>query len=98
MRPVLKTQSIASARSAMTEADWSATSSIEPCPVCGAAEGCRRHTQQAFVSCLRTVSEWPLTTGAWLHRLMSTEASLAPRAATDHTSGLIPLVRVPGFA
>ncbi len=51
------------------EADWLASSPAEPCPVCGASERCHRHSQHEFASCVHTVSEWPMTTGAWLHPL-----------------------------
>jgi len=51
-----------------TEAEWESVSSDQPCPVCGSPRGCSTHSGE-FVSCERISSQWPLTTGAWLHRL-----------------------------
>ena len=51
-----------------TEAEWESVSSDQPCPVCGSTRGCSTQTT-VFVSCERISSQWPLTTGAWLHRL-----------------------------
>jgi hypothetical protein len=51
-----------------TEAEWESVSSDQPCPVCGSTRGCSTHSS-VFVSCERVGSQWPLTTGAWLHRL-----------------------------
>jgi hypothetical protein len=52
-----------------TEADWVSVSGSHPCPVCGADEGCRFHSQEPFASCTSRPSEWPLTSGDWLHRV-----------------------------
>lgn len=51
-----------------SEAEWESVSSDQPCPVCGSSRGCSTHSS-VFVSCERISSQWPLTTGAWLHRL-----------------------------
>jgi len=64
------------------EADWLMSSLAQPCPVCGGSESCHRHSEHGFASCVHTVSEWPLTTGAWLHQL-----------APETTSGLVALAR-----
>jgi hypothetical protein len=63
-----------------TEADWESVSRECPCPICGACRGCSTHSQ-VFVSCERISSQWPLTTGAWLHRLET-----APAASTAAAS------------
>jgi hypothetical protein len=41
-----------------------------------------------FVSCERTPSQWPMTTGTWLHRLEQTllvAPARAPRSVTTDT-------------
>jgi hypothetical protein len=60
-----------------TEAEWESVSSDHPCPVCSSSRGCSTHSS-VFVSCERVSSQWPLTTGAWLHRLAPN--SLAPNS------------------
>jgi hypothetical protein len=63
-----------------TEADWESVTQARPCPICGASRGCSTHSQ-VFVSCERISSQWPLTTGAWLHRLeVAPAAKAAPTA------------------
>lgn len=68
-------QASSSSGAARPEADWRMASLAEPCPVCGGSESCHRHSEHGFASCVRTVSEWPLTTGAWLHPLAAEAAS-----------------------
>jgi hypothetical protein len=53
------------------DADWTSVSSRQPCPICGSSSSCLVHGDGAFASCSQRQSEWPLTTGAWLHRLQS---------------------------
>jgi hypothetical protein len=65
----------------VTEAEWERVSSERPCPVCGANRGCSTHSN-TFVSCERILSQWPLTTGAWLHRVAPKETNTASSAAT----------------
>lgn len=67
----------------VTEAEWERVSAEQPCPVCGASRGCSTHSG-VFVSCERISSEWPLTTGAWLHRLASSTAA----SSTAETAGV----------
>jgi hypothetical protein len=50
--------------------EWDDVSECQPCPVCRAESNCSRHVDDAFVSCARCPSEWPLTNGGWLHRVM----------------------------
>jgi hypothetical protein len=59
-----------------TEADWIAVSGSRPCPVCGGADiGCRVHLDEPFACCAHTPSDWPLTSGEWLHRTTDPEAA-----------------------
>ena len=63
--------------------EWTSVSSKRPCPVCGSSSSCLVHGARSFACCAKHQSEWPLTTGAWLHRLESTgavEHSLATAA------------------
>lgn len=55
--------------------DWANVTDKRPCPVCGGGSRCRRHTVDAFASCARRPSEWPLTNGSWLHRVAGASAS-----------------------
>ena len=50
--------------------DWKAASASSPCPICGGEEGCQRHIDDDFASCFQEPSEWPLTNGGWLHRVV----------------------------
>lgn len=52
-------------------AEWTTVSTKRPCPVCGSNSACLVHGERAFACCAKNPSEWPLTTGAWLHRLHS---------------------------
>lgn len=49
--------------------EWQPVSARHPCRVCGSNRGCRFQTDGAFVSCVNSESPWPLTNGAWLHRV-----------------------------
>jgi hypothetical protein len=57
--------------------EWQSVSSGEPCQVCGARRGCRFQAHGNFVCCVNCESDWPLTNGAWLHRV-ETELILRP--------------------
>ncbi len=65
------------------EFDWESANSVRPCPVCGADCGCRVHADEGFVCCTHVRSEWPLTTGAWLHREPSPRGRDAPDEVTS---------------
>lgn len=67
-----------SASDGAVDVEWDRVSEKNPCPICGCDSGCHRHTVDAFVSCARCPSEWPLTNGGWLHRVDAT----APVTAT----------------
>ena len=60
------------------EVEWDHVTQRNPCPVCGSGSGCHRHAIAAFVSCSRCPSEWPLTNGAWLHRVDAVRADHGP--------------------
>jgi len=62
-------------RGAAGELDaWAPVSAAHPCPCCGATEGCRVATRQAFVLCRAVPSVWPAEGGGWFHRLRAVEA------------------------
>jgi len=51
------------------EGEWILVSAKRPCRVCGGHEGCRTGFDDQFACCARRPSDWPITTGGWLHRL-----------------------------
>jgi hypothetical protein len=61
------------ARSQSQEAEWKLVSEKHPCPICNAEDGCHRDDEGAFACCARRPSDWPLTSGAWLHRVERAE-------------------------
>jgi hypothetical protein len=63
------------ARSQSQEAEWKLVSEKHPCPICKAADSCHRDLEGAFACCARHPSDWPLTSGAWLHRIERNERS-----------------------
>jgi hypothetical protein len=70
-------------RTTTTESDWEGVSATRPCPVCGENAGCRMHANASFACCSRQPSDWPMTNGAWLHRvvlLVAPDLSRARRA------------------
>jgi len=69
-----------SAASAPIE-EWRVVSEIRPCPICGGTSDCKTHAADDFASCTREPSEWPLTNGAWLHRVTS-ESLTTPTVTT----------------
>ena len=50
---------------------WDEVGRGEPCPKCGATNGCSILENREFVRCLKVVSQWPVLTGGWLHALPS---------------------------
>ncbi|MFZ5895085.1 MAG: hypothetical protein ACOY0T_28755 [Myxococcota bacterium] len=70
-----------SAAPAPIEMEWRVVSEIRPCPVCGGNTDCKTHALDDFASCTRQPSEWPLTNGAWLHRVNS-ESVTTPTVTT----------------
>lgn len=49
--------------------EWINVSVWRRCPICGGASGCKTHAEGSFAACGRQPSDWPLTSGAWLHRV-----------------------------
>jgi hypothetical protein len=78
-RSLLSSRVELSSHGGATDTDWDDVSQHRPCSVCGAESDCRRHVDDAFASCARRRSEWPLTNGAWLHRVAPGERSVSPR-------------------
>lgn len=58
---------------------WIPVSIDSACPTCGEHAGCCVHELERFVCCVNVHSEWPLTTGGWLHS--------APLANSAHAAG-----------
>lgn len=83
------------ARSQSQEAEWKLVSEKSPCPICNSPSSCHRDLEGTFACCERHPSDWPLTSGAWLHRIENrVERSahvgvLAARA--DYSSARSPL-------
>jgi hypothetical protein len=60
------------------ESDWMTVSGMHPCPVCGGTDlSCRIHTDEPFACCARTPSQWPMTSGEWLHRTCTIDPEAA---------------------
>jgi hypothetical protein len=51
------------------EVEWTLVSVKQPCCICGGHQGCRLGLDVHFACCVKTSSEWPLTTGGWVHRV-----------------------------
>ena len=54
--------------------EWSEVSSAHPCPACQATSGCTLLEDGEFIRCVTTISERPVLTGGWLHRVAGVEA------------------------
>ena len=59
------------------DAEWTRVSKSDPCPICGANTNCEVFSDRRFASCNGRPSDWPLTNGAWLHRVDDTPADSA---------------------
>lgn len=73
------------------DAEWIRVSAADPCPICGANTSCEVFSDGNFASCNGRTSEWPLTNGAWLHRVedsASTTESGGVSATTAFGTGL----------
>jgi hypothetical protein len=57
------------AEESVSDGDWTSVSAKYPCSICGGCNRCGRSSGDEFASCVRTASDWPLTTGGWVHRL-----------------------------
>ena len=73
---------------APNDVEWDDVSEHQPCPICGGESACSRRVDEAFVSCAHRPSEWPLTNGAWLHRVASLAAAPLAELSTRHASSL----------
>jgi hypothetical protein len=49
--------------------EWINVSVWRRCPICGGVAGCKTHAEGHFAACGRQPSDWPMTSGAWLHRV-----------------------------
>jgi hypothetical protein len=66
-------------RSAEVDApEWLKASPKDPCPVCGATDGCKMCEDRTFACCMTVICEWPVLTGGWLHRLDVVEKLVVP--------------------
>jgi hypothetical protein len=72
--------------SAAIDSEWRLVSHAHPCPVCGALDACSIHTEDAFVCCAREPSEWKLTNGAWLHRVVTSSVLGGRPANVDQSA------------
>jgi len=73
------------ARSQSQEAEWKLVSEKNPCPICNSPSSCHRDPEGTFACCERHPSDWPLTSGAWLHRI---EARSELRVTSVHAGVL----------
>jgi hypothetical protein len=79
------------------DADWARVSAVAPCPICSGLEGCRRHVEEEFACCVQEPSDWRLSNGGWLHRIVPLPVVVAagltlgpePRLG-DASSGVAP--------
>ncbi len=74
------------AHESATEGDWTPVSAKHPCSICGGHDGCRRGFGDAFACCVRTASDWPLTTGGWVHRLELARAEMRASASSVYAT------------
>jgi hypothetical protein len=75
------------------EAEWTIVSRKYPCRVCGGHDRCRTGFGDQFACCARHPSDWPLTTGGWLHRLeVSLELEIDLDAKSEPTGMSVPRV------
>jgi hypothetical protein len=58
------------------DGDWERVSGATPCPICGGADECRTHADEAFACCVQRPSDWRLSNGGWLHRIRSSDVQL----------------------
>lgn len=58
------------------EGDWKLVTRKHPCPICKAVDGCHLDDEGDFACCANHSSDWPLTSGAWLHRVLQIEPTV----------------------
>jgi|GEM_PF-1494834 len=77
---------VAAAAVSPIDVEWLTVSERRPCPICGNHATCSTHASQSFASCIKHPSEWPLTNGAWLHRLPRDPEESGPVATWELVS------------
>jgi hypothetical protein len=71
------------------DVEWINVSELRRCPICGGMAGCKTQAEGHFAVCGTEPSEWPLTVGGWLHRVLRSSAhgmvqeGAASRSATS---------------
>lgn len=80
------------------EAEWKLVSEKHPCPICESAEGCHRDLEGAFACCGRRPSDWPLTTGAWLHRIQSANENESESEPAEDLVASVQVTTLAGLA
>jgi hypothetical protein len=68
--------------------EWMTVSVRRPCPVCGGSLQCQLQLEGAFAACSKRPSDWPMTSGAWLHRIDLPAPSTLAWDALDRESGV----------
>jgi hypothetical protein len=69
--------------------EWVEVSSAQSCPICGGSSQCAVHEDGEFVRCLAVVSDWPIVTGGWRHRIESRMGERRPIVGSLGRSRLI---------
>jgi hypothetical protein len=62
---------------------WVEVSSAAPCRICGATSGCGVHEDGEFGCCLEVVSDRPIATGGWLHRIGGRRGMIVPATCSQ---------------
>jgi len=76
-------------RGASVDLQWINVSVARRCPICDGSAGCKINAQGHFAACGTQPSDWPMTSGAWLHRLGQPVTRIAP-AANDTLGAVTP--------
>lgn len=71
-----------------TDIEWITVSGRRPCPVCGGSLQCQVQADGAFAACNTRPSDWPMTSGAWLHRVELPAPSLLEWELPERESGV----------
>jgi hypothetical protein len=71
-----------------TDIEWITVSGRRPCPVCGGSLQCQVQAEGAFAACNTRPSDWPMTSGAWLHRVELPAPSLLEWELPERESGV----------
>jgi hypothetical protein len=68
--------------------EWINVSVWRRCPICGGDAGCKTHAEGNFAACGKRPSDWPMTSGAWLHRVLPPFARMTTKS--DPQASLMP--------